>query len=152
MDLMDLLEMIVARYGSNLYTFARTFFPRGDPLALDPYGGIETIDADSMLLFGYNVDGIGTSTDIADINLEANFERVNPGNDNVQPGTARYLLTDGTTGVIAGVGLGQTAANLELAANPFYREFTDTVPLTAQPLSLSQMQRSGAVRDLREAA
>lgn len=38
---------------------------------------------------------------------------------------------------------------LELAANPAYRKLTDTIPLTAQALSLPQLQGSSAVRDFR---
>jgi len=89
---------------------------------------------------------------ITAINLNATAETVNLGNGNVQTATATYVLTDGTTGTTAGVGLGQTAANLEFALNPFYRQFTDSVPLTEQARLLPQMQGSGRVRDLREAA
>jgi len=38
------------------------------------------------------------------------------------------------------------------AQNPFYREFTDTIPLTEAAKLLPNMQGAGAVRDLREAA
>jgi len=44
-----------------------------------------------------------------------------------------------------------TAANLDLANNPFYREFTTPVTLTTLAQDLPQMQGSGWVRDLREA-
>ena len=89
---------------------------------------------------------------ITAINLNATAAPVNLGNGNVQTATATYALADGTTGATAGVGLGQTAANLEFALNPFYRQFTDPIPLTEQASLLPQMQGSGRVRDLREAA
>ncbi|MDY0012326.1 MAG: hypothetical protein RBS40_05465 [Rhodocyclaceae bacterium] len=44
------------------------------------------------------------------------------------------------------------AANLDLASNPFYREFTDSLPITEQAAGLPDMGGSGLVRDLREAA
>ncbi len=91
------------------------------------------------------------SLGITAINLNATAETIDLGNGNVQTATATYVLADGTTGATAGVGLGQTAANLELALNPFYRQFTDPIPLTEQASLLPQMQGSGRVRDLREA-
>ncbi|MCG7860541.1 hypothetical protein MD537_26395, partial [Flavihumibacter sediminis] len=42
--------------------------------------------------------------------------------------------------------------SLDLASNPFYREFTDTIEIPEALLGLPDMQGSGAVRDLREAA
>ena len=42
-------------------------------------------------------------------------------------------------------------ADIDLADNPFYRSFADTIPLTEQAQTLPDMQGSGAVRDLREA-
>ncbi|MCK6435005.1 MAG: hypothetical protein L6Q68_18525, partial [Aquabacterium sp.] len=41
--------------------------------------------------------------------------------------------------------------NLDLADNPFYREFTTAVPLTEAAQALPDMRGSGWVRDLREA-
>jgi Ca2+-binding RTX toxin-like protein len=91
------------------------------------------------------------SLGIAAINLNATAETVDLGNGNVQTATASYVLTNGTTGETTGVGLGETAANLELALNPFYRQFTDAITLTEQARLLPEMQGSGRVRDLREA-
>lgn len=45
-----------------------------------------------------------------------------------------------------------TAGNLDLTENPFYRDFTDTIALTSSSRALPDMQGSGAVRDLQEAA
>jgi hemolysin D len=50
------------------------------------------------------------------------------------------------------MGVNTTAANLDLANNPFYREFTTPVALTEAAAALPQMQGSGWVRDLREKA
>jgi hypothetical protein len=43
-------------------------------------------------------------------------------------------------------------ADIDLIDNPFYREFSDTIPLTEQAKTLADMQGSGNVRDLREAS
>ena len=87
---------------------------------------------------------------IAAINLTAVAETVNLGNGNIQTASGTYVRTDGTTGATAGVELG--AANLEFAENFFYRQFVDSIPLTEDARILPDMQGSGMVRDLREAA
>ncbi|UJP04803.1 MAG: hypothetical protein LZF61_08045, partial [Nitrosomonas sp.] len=79
---------------------------------------------------------------IVGINLNATTKNVNLGNGNVQTATAAHLTIDGT---------GQTG-NLDLANNPFYREFTDVIPSTEQTEQLPDTQGSGWVRNLREAA
>ncbi|WP_297324080.1 calcium-binding protein [Nitrosomonas sp.] len=97
-----------------------------------------------------NQNGVSTSNElfslpqlgIISIKLNATNQNVNLGNGNVQTAAAAHLTVDGT---------GQTG-NLDLANNPFFREFTDTLPLTEQALSLPDTQGSGFVRDLREAA
>ena len=79
---------------------------------------------------------------IVGINLNATTKNVNLGNGNVQTASAAHLTIDGT---------GQTG-NLDLANNPFYREFTDTISSTEQTEQLPDTQGSGWVRNLREAA
>ena len=79
---------------------------------------------------------------IISFNLNATTQNVNLGNGNVQTAAAAHLTVDGA---------GQTG-NLDLANNPFYREFVDTIPLTEQALNLPDNKGSGWVRDLREAA
>ncbi len=98
----------------------------------------------------FNQNGISTANElfslselgIVSFNLNATTQNVNLGNGNVQTAAAAHLTVDGT---------GQTG-NLDLANNPFYREFVDTIPLTEQALNLPDNRGSGWVRDLREAA
>jgi len=98
----------------------------------------------------FNQNGISTANElfslpelgIVSFNLNATTQNVNLGNGNVQTAAAAHLTVDGT---------GQTG-NLDLANNPFYREFVDTIPLTEQALNLPDNKGSGWVRDLREAA
>ncbi len=80
---------------------------------------------------------------IASINLTSTASTVNFGNGNTQTASATYTRTDGTTG---------TAANLNLAANAFSREFGDHIALTAEAAKLTGLQGAGLVRDLQEAA
>ncbi|TXI19093.1 MAG: hypothetical protein E6Q62_05015 [Nitrosomonas sp.] len=97
----------------------------------------------------FNQNGIATANElfslpqmgIISINLNATVKNVNFGNGNVQTASAAHLTVDGT---------GQTG-NLDLANNPFYRAFTDSIPLTQQAQNLPDMHGSGWVRDLREA-
>ncbi|GAB5606502.1 beta strand repeat-containing protein [Sideroxyarcus sp. TK5] len=70
-------------------------------------------------------------------------------NGNQIADTGTYTKTDGTTGT-AGVTAGM--ADVNLAVDTFHRTFADTIPLTPQTETLPDMQGSGAVRDLREAA
>jgi len=96
----------------------------------------------------FNQNGISTANElfslpelgIVSFNLNATTQNVNLGNGNVQTAAAAHLTVDGT---------GQTG-NLDLANNPFYREFVDTIPLTEQALNLPDNKGSGWVRDLRE--
>ena len=60
-----------------------------------------------------------------------------------------YTKSDGTEGAVGQITGGM--ADIDLADNPFYRSFADTIPLTEQAQTLPDMQGSGAVRDLREA-
>ncbi len=95
----------------------------------------------------FNQNGISTANElfslselgIVSFNLNATTQNVNLGNGNVQTAAAAHLTVDGT---------GQTG-NLDLANNPFYREFVDTIPPTEQALNLPDNKGSGWVRDLR---
>jgi hypothetical protein len=89
---------------------------------------------------------------IAAINLSGHVASVNLGNGNTQTVSTTYVKTDGSeeaAGNVIGEG---NAGNLDLASNPFYREFEDKILLSEAVAQLPDMQGSGAVRDLREAA
>ena len=88
---------------------------------------------------------------IASINLTNTATATNLGNGNVMSAASTFTKTNGTTGTTGDFTTGGTG-NLELASNPFYRQFIDTVPLSAEAALLPILQGSGAVRDLREAA
>jgi len=97
-----------------------------------------------------NQDGISqadelktlTELGISAIHLESNStNRADNGNRINATGTIDF--TDGST---------STAANLELASNPFYREFMDKLQINKAAKALPEMRGSGAVRDLQEAA
>lgn len=104
-----------------------------------------------------NQDGVSQSGElftlgslgIAALNVAATeHTRILPnGNQVADLGT--YVRSDGSTGT-----LGETSqmADVNLADDTFHRQFTDTVPLTPEAQNLPDMQGSGLVRDLREAA
>lgn len=107
-----------------------------------------------------NSDGVSQSNElstlaakgIASISLTASTTTTDLGNGNTVTGKATVVRTNGTTTEADTVSVGaDSAANLNLADNPFYREFTDTIPLTAAAQALPDMRGSGSVRDLREA-
>ncbi len=108
-----------------------------------------------------NQDGVSQSGElftlaqqnIASISLTASSANINLGNGNTVSGTAVVTRTNGTTTLAETVGVAAdtTAANLNLTNNPFYREFTTLVALTAAATTLPEMGGSGWVRDLREA-
>lgn len=56
-------------------------------------------------------------------------------------GQATVTRSSGSTTQIDSVNL--SASNLDLADNPFYREFTDTIPLTTEASALPGMGGSG---------
>lgn len=106
-----------------------------------------------------NQDGISdtgelqslTDAGIASISLTSTATNIPLTGGNVQSAAGTYTRTNGTTGALGEFTTGNTG-NLDLAQNPFYREFVDQVPLTAAALALPDMQGAGAVRDLQEAA
>ncbi len=107
-----------------------------------------------------NQDGISQAGELATlaehgitgIGLQASGTTVDLGNGNSLSGSAVVTRADGSSTTAGAVELSGTAGNLNLADNPFYREFTDTIPLTAQAVALPEMGASGWVRDMREAA
>jgi Ca2+-binding RTX toxin-like protein len=107
--------------------------------------------ADVRLWRDLNQDGISQDNElstladngIASIDLAGTNRTINLGNGNTQTATTTFIRADSSQG---------TAANLNLAANSFYRQFEDSVELDADVAKLPKMKGSGAVRDLREAA
>ena len=107
--------------------------------------------ADVRLWRDINQDGLSQANElstlaqneIVSINLNGNGTPTNLGNGNTLGSSATFTRADGSEG---------TAGNLNLADNPFYREFEDSIELSPEVASLPDMRGSGAVRDLREAA
>ncbi len=118
-----------------------------------------------------NQDGISQTNElqtlsqagIASINLTSTATNTTLAGGNVMTAQGTYTKTNGQTGTIGefetsgetGEENDQTsgnAGNLDLANNPFYREFTDPLQLTEAAAALPDLHGSGAVRDLREAA
>lgn len=103
-----------------------------------------------------NQDGISQSAElftlaakgITAIALNPTASATNLGNGNTVTGVATVTRGSGST-TIDSVDL--SASNLDLGANPFYREFTDAIPLTDTARALPEMGGSGVLRDLREA-
>lgn len=87
--------------------------------------------------------------DITSINVAASSHTITVTNGNLITDQGSYTKGDGTTGTA-----GETAnsADVQLATDPFHTTFTTPLPLTAEALALPDMQGSGQVRSLREAA
>jgi hypothetical protein len=106
--------------------------------------------ADVRVWRDLNQDGISDAGElaslaehgIASIDLGYATRTVNLGNGNRQSAEAAYTRTDGSTGLVA---------NLDFADNPFYRQYADRLDTTTVA-DLPDMQGSGALRDLKEAA
>jgi hypothetical protein len=71
-------------------------------------------------------------------------------NGNAVADLGSYIRTDGSEGTLGEVT--GNMADIDLIDNPFYREFSDTIPLTKRAKTFADMQGSGNVRDLREAS
>lgn len=87
------------------------------------------------------------------VSIALNYTAVNTqlSNGNTITGKAVVTRSSGNTEIDSiGIGSDNTAVNLDLSSNPFYREFPP-IPLTQNALTLPQMKGSGVVRDLREA-
>jgi hypothetical protein len=89
-------------------------------------------------------------TGIASLDVEAQSHRQTLDNGNRIADLGRFTWATGESGEIESVVGG--AADIDLAENPFYRQFTDPVPLTDIARALPAMHGSGTVRDMREAA
>lgn len=97
-----------------------------------------------------NQDGISQASElftladlgVASIGVTGTATNVNLGGGNTQNFSGSFTRTDGQTG---------SSGALLLAANNFYRQFTDDPVVTADAQASPQMTGSGAVRDLRQA-
>lgn len=87
---------------------------------------------------------------IASISLQSTLTNTDLGNGNTVSATATVTRSAGMQTQVGSVGL-TNAGNLNLGDNPFYRTFSDTIPLTQTAKALPEMGGSGWVRDLREA-
>jgi len=104
-----------------------------------------------------NQDGVSQANElkslaehnIVAINLDSTAANQNS-NGNLISSVGTYVRGDGSESTVNG-NLSQ-AANLDLASNPFFREFTDKIALDSTAEALPELQGSGAVRDLREAS
>ena len=104
-----------------------------------------------------NQDGVsqdGELKTLAELGIESfNVASINHSqllaNGNQIADTGTFTRMDGTSGT-AGVTAGM--ADINLAVDTFHRTFADAIPLTDTALPLPDMQGSGAVRDLSEAA
>ena len=145
-----------AVYARNGFEALRTLDANGDNL----FNASDAAFAQVRLWRDLNQDGISQSNELSTlasqnitvIGLVPSTTVTNLGNGNTISGTATVTRSDGSNTTAAGVGVSTTAANLDLANNPFYRDFTTPVALTTLAQALPEMQGSGWVRDLREVA
>jgi Ca2+-binding RTX toxin-like protein len=106
-----------------------------------------------------NQDGISQSNElgslaeagIAGINLASTATNIALAGGNVQSAAGTYTKSNGQTGAVGDFTTG-SSGNLDLAQNPFYSDFTDHIALSTAAQALPNMQGSGSVRDLQEAA
>ena len=104
-----------------------------------------------------NQDGVsqdGELKTLAELGIESfNVTSINHSqllaNGNQIADTGTFTRMDGTSGT-AGVTAGM--ADINLAVDTFHRTFADVIPTTVDTATLPDMQGSGVVRDLREAA
>ncbi|MCD8455313.1 calcium-binding protein [Xylella taiwanensis] len=104
-----------------------------------------------------NQDGVSQANELStladnkiiSIGVNATAGRIDLGHGNVQTATGTFTRSNGTTGT-ANPSNG-TAANLDVLADTFYRDFTQRVALTDQAKALPFLRGSGRVRDLDEA-
>jgi len=130
--------------------------------AVDAFDALKSIDSNGDKLFNsadaqygnlrlwrdLNQDGISQATELQGL-AEAAITSIN-----LTAQKATKTLPGGNTQILSAAvaGLGESAAvALELAHNPFYRQFPDRLDTTSVA-SLPDMAGSGMVRDLQEAA
>jgi hypothetical protein len=104
-----------------------------------------------------NQDGISQSNELTTLDQQGiasfdtgrtlNSQMLPSGNQMADLGT--FTRVDGSTGA---TGAPQGMADINLALDTFHRTFADTIPTTTQTAALPDMQGSGLVRDMRQAA
>jgi trimeric autotransporter adhesin len=123
-------------------------------------GQVDALDAhfaDLRLWRDLNQDGISQSDElltlasqgIVSLSTARTTNSTLLANGNQIADLGGFVRSDGTSGTLGAV---EQLADVNLASDPFYSEFTDTIPLTEQVQALPDMQGSGMVRSLREAA
>ncbi|MBP5954022.1 calcium-binding protein [Pseudomonas sp. P42] len=104
-----------------------------------------------------NRDGVSQSSELSSLD-ELGIESINVksiesgelSNGNVITDVGSFVFSDGHVGGVNGNQ--SVAVNLDLATNPFYRDFPDVIDLAPGTEKLPDMKGSGAVRNLIEAA
>ncbi|WP_431484048.1 calcium-binding protein [Pseudomonas solani] len=138
---------------SNGFDALKDFDSNGDGV----FDAQDTQFANVKIWQDANQDGIAQADElktlaehnIVAINLDSTASNHNS-NGNLISAVGSFVRGDGSEGTVnANQSL---AANLDLASNPFYREFTDHITLDDTAKALPDMKGSGAVRDLREAS
>ncbi|BBP84154.1 hypothetical protein PHLH8_37960 [Pseudomonas sp. Pc102] len=138
---------------SNGFDALKDFDSNGDGV----FDARDTQFANVKIWQDANQDGIAQAGElktlaehnIVAINLDSAASNHNS-NGNLISAVGSFIRRDGSEGTVnANQSL---AANLDLASNPFYREFTDHIALDDTAKALPDMKGSGAVRDLREAS
>ncbi|MDV3443413.1 calcium-binding protein [Pseudomonas otitidis] len=138
---------------SNGFDALKDFDTNGDGV----FDAQDTQFANVKIWQDANQDGIAQNGElktlaehnIVAINLDSTASNHNS-NGNLISAVGSFVRGDGSEGTVnANQSL---ATNLDLASNPFYREFTDHIALDDTAKALPDMKGSGAVRDLREAS
>ncbi|ALR02920.1 calcium-binding protein [Xylella fastidiosa] len=168
--------LVLDRNGNGTIDSGRELFgtdtlKRNGQLATDGFDALRDVDsnqdgkidaadrvfANLRIWRDLNQDGISQANElstldanhIVSIGVTATAGRVDLGNGNVQTAAGTFTRSNGTTGATEGTT--GTAANLDLLADTFYRDFTQQVALTDQAKALPFLRGSGRVRNLDEA-
>ncbi|MBK6905587.1 MAG: calcium-binding protein [Rhodocyclaceae bacterium] len=123
-------------------------------------GKVDALDArfaDLRLWRDLNQDGVSQANELSTLaaqgvialNVASTSHAQMLANGNRLADLGSFVRSDGSGGT-----LGDTAqmADIDLASNPFYSQFTDTVALTEATQGLPDMAGTGMVRSLRQAA
>ncbi|WP_233341837.1 M23 family metallopeptidase, partial [Xylella fastidiosa] len=168
--------LVLDRNGNGTIDSGRELFgtdtvKRNGQLATDGFDALRDVDshqdgkidaadrvfANLRIWRDLNQDGISQANElstldanhIVSIGVTATAGRVDLGNGNVQTAAGTFTRSNSTTGTTEGTT--GTAANLDLLADTFYRDFTQQVALTDQAKALPFLRGSGRVRNLDEA-